>query len=376
MAARAVTAVTRALGRPHRRRAEQAIAALLLSLSVAGAHLTTALAAPGTPGVPGPPIPVFVENFENAVGISPVILTSFVGATGQTYTADPAWLQNCNGVIVTFSNPNTALAQSGCTGNTAAQNQIAFASVRQMAWALGSFEGVAPTTNHAVTAYTDGANPGPNKVQFATVQPIPLSFTGRFLSFSVNTAATNCNVQPNHAMYEFYLVNGATLLPTFTTPIDPCTSPTTITAPAIGANAAKSYNVGTFYSNKPVLFTGSSVGIQMVNAQGSGLGNDAAFDNVRLVDVTPQLDKAFSPPNASGVSTMTFTITNTSELEAKSGWSFTDALPAGLALASPTGAFTNCSAGTVTGAAGGTTISGAGSLNAGQAFCTITVNVV
>jgi uncharacterized repeat protein (TIGR01451 family) len=68
----------------------------------------------------------------------------------------------------------------------------------------------------------------------------------------------------------------------------------------------------------------------------AGGGNDAPFTNIRILDATPRLTKSFSPAtlNAGGTSTLTFTITNTSELAAKNGWSMTDALgpsaPSGL----------------------------------------------
>ena len=37
-----------------------------------------------------------------------------------------------------------------------------------------------------------------------------------------------------------------------------------------------------------VLFTGDEVGIRIRNAAGSGIGNDHAFDDIRVLDVTPQ----------------------------------------------------------------------------------------
>ncbi|MFD1050795.1 ATP-binding cassette domain-containing protein, partial [Kibdelosporangium lantanae] len=45
----------------------------------------------------------------------------------------------------------------------------------------------------------------------------------------------------------------------------------------------------------PKLFAGSSVGIRLVNGQPQSYGNDSAVDNIRILDVTPQLDKTFAP---------------------------------------------------------------------------------
>jgi uncharacterized repeat protein (TIGR01451 family) len=144
-----------------------------------------------------------------------------------------------------------------------------------------------------------------------------------------------------------------------------------------GSVGAISARVGTYTSNGSVLFTGSSVGIRMLNGNGSGVGNDAAFDNIRILDATPRLDKSFSPAvlNAGGTSTLTFTITNTSELAAKNGWSFSDTLPAGLVVTNPANAATTCGGGQVTAAAGAGSIAVNGNLAAGQLSCTASVNV-
>ncbi len=87
-----------------------------------------------------------------------------------------------------------------------------------------------------------------------------------------------------------------------------------------------------------MLFSGSSLGLRLQNATGSGNGNDAAFDNIAVTDVTPRLDRTFASSTAptGGSATLTFTVTNTSERGAKSGWGFTDTLPAGLTPSSTT----------------------------------------
>jgi uncharacterized repeat protein (TIGR01451 family) len=113
------------------------------------------------------------------------------------------------------------------------------------------------------------------------------------------------------------------------------------------------------------------------NANGSGQGNDAAFDDLTLWDATPSLDKSFSPTTipVGGVSTMTITVTNTSDLAAKDGWSFTDAFPAGLSVADPANASTTCASPTYAPVAGSTSISITANLDAGETFCTISVDV-
>lgn len=338
------------------------LAALVLTL--AGLVLAPGRAAAAA-GVPAAPRTVYTEDFENNVGSAPVLLQAYTGATGQTYTADAPWLTGCNGVITQFASPDAAQAASGC----AAPNS--YGRVRQIAYSLSG-----TTTNHSVSAYTEN-NPGADNVQFETATPIALAANNRFITFSVDAAETNCFA--NHALFKFYLLSGATEIPTFNTPIDPCVDPgtTTVTAPAVGTVPATDFQAGTFAGNRAVLFSGAELGIRMRNGQGSGVGNDAGFDNIRVLDATPQLDKSFSVTdlNVGQVSRLTFTVTNTSELGAKAGWSFTDNLSNGLRVADPASVSTTCTNGVVTAPAGGGSIAVTGDLDQGQTSCTVSVDV-
>ncbi|WP_327217172.1 choice-of-anchor P family protein [Streptomyces cyaneofuscatus] len=301
---------------------------------------------------------LFDEGFENAPG-APRLLTSYTGAPplAETYTADPAWLTACNGWLVSAADPATAPAGSGCG--------TSWPSQQAMASALAEWAGGDPAANHAVTAYTAG-NPGAGKTQLETVQPVPVAANGRFLTFSVDAAAVNCFAA--HPLLEFFLLDGQQAIPAFTDPIDTCTDADTVTA-----NGTR---VGTYAGDDAVLFSGPSAGVRMVNAQASGTGNDGAIDNLRILDATPQLSTAFAPdPVGVGDSTtLTFTVTNTTEKAAKRGWSFTEQLPPGL-VADPGSATTDCPSGTVTVDPGGHRLTSGGDLAAGQESCTITVRV-
>ena len=303
-----------------------------------------------------PAVTVFNEDFEHNVGAQQTLtLTSYVGAPlPVTYSADPYWLSaaDCNGHVVPSAAP---AAIPGCSKG---------APLQQMAQALGVV-GNTPQ-NHAVAAHTDRSNvhPGVDKVEFRTLpgDPIPLGKTNRFILFSVDVAATRCD--SNHPLLKFFLLDGTAQLPAFTAPIDPCGN----------SNSGAS---GRFFSNLGVLNTSPTIGVLMRNGQGNANGNDHAFDNITILDATPQLSKAFGPTEVAvgGTSTLTFTITNTDERAAKPGWFFTDTLPAGLTVASSPTASTNCPNGVVTAAAGGASVTVTGDLGNGQAACTATVAV-
>src|SRR5262249_54726258 len=152
----------------------------------------------------------------------------------------------------------------------------------RLAGSLGQFAGTGAGTNHALGWETAVSNPGPNRVQLQTNTPVPVP-ANHFLTFSVDAADGSCNGL--HALFAFFLLDGSTATPTFGSPIEPCANPQAI----FGED-----HVGTYVTDSPVLFAGSSVGIRLVNAQGGAFGNDAAVDNIKILDVTPQLDKAFS----------------------------------------------------------------------------------
>jgi uncharacterized repeat protein (TIGR01451 family) len=326
-------------------------------------------------GIPQPPRVIYHEDFENGVARGPVLLTKYQGTPplSMTYGAAQRYLENCNGFIVEFESNDRKVA-TDC-------EEVAYNRARQIAWVLGKLRGTDPLANHAVSAYTDGGVKTPlpaNSVQFETLKPIPVTSNGRFITFSVDAAETNC--KHSHAELKFYLLNGAAEIPTFTSPIDPCTDKhaETIEPPVLGTKASEPFKAGTFAGNAATLYTGTSLGIRMRNAQTSEDGNDAAFDNIAVLDATPQLDKSFSPEvlSVGEISQLTYTITNTSELAAKEGWSFADTLPAGLVLATPATGSTTCAAPTtITATAGGNVVAVKGNLAAEATSCTVTVDV-
>lgn len=344
---------------PRRRRLlAAALAAAVLPLAAVAGATPAAANSPGHPGTPAAPVTVFTEDFEHGTDAGPLSITDYTGAgpIGETYSADPAWLSACNGYIVSEQAPATAPASYGC-GSW-------WPDVKDLAAALGTWAGGDPQTNHAVTAYTN-ADPGAGKTEVQTLEPIPLTASDRFLTFSVDVAAQNCFGA--HPLLSFFLLDGTAALPTSTSPIDPCANPGTVEG---------NTDVGTYASNASVLFSGSSVGLRLVNDQASGNGNDFAFDNIRLLDATPQLD--LSAPAGSvpvgAPARLTFTVTNTSELAAKDGWSFTAHLPAGLVRADQS-TQTTCPSATAAPGTDADAVAVGGDLAAGQASCTVTIDV-
>lgn len=340
------------------------VVGLVVAAWIAFAFFPAVRAVPGNPGIPQGAVVLYEEDFENEMATQPVLLTDYTGAPphNMTYTADPVWVSgaNCNGIIASFNTSDTL----SCSFGTQIRNQ---------AQAMGIFHNAgSANSNHALTAYTANQSPAVDAVQFETVQSVALAAASRFVTFSVDAAAQNCHT--THPVFKFYLVEGTNEIPLFNNPIDPCTAQGDPTAPPQAINGMR---VGRYLSDEPVLFTGNSLGLRMRNASGVTAGNDSSIDNIRVLDVTPQLDKRFSPDRIgrNGTSMLTFTVTNTSDLLPKNGWSFSDMLPANLTVADTTDATTTCSNGSVSAVEGSNIINASGDLQSGEAFCTITVTV-
>lgn len=364
---------------PFRRIAAGLLAAVVVATAFTSAGLaveaetSAAQAAPGSPGVPAPAPVLYEENFENAQGraLTDVIpLQSYQSAQGVTYTADPFWLDTsaCNGFIMNFQ----SLRPAGYCSDSASQ----FGDALAKSYALGLLNSPQnPTSNWAVSSNTSGMGTDNERMFVSSLLNVPAN--GRFITFSVDSAATACfAVQPK---LQFSLVTAAgQLIPVSNAPINPCTNPNRqevdVLAPG-SLNNRVAY--GRFSADSSILFNSNQLGISMVNLEGTGGGNDGAFDNIRVLDVTPQLDKSFAPQSVpvGGVSTLTFTVTATTAQSAVSGWQFTDNLPSGLVVADNANIGGTCDA-TTTAAPGATSIDITdGSLAANEPFCTITVDV-
>jgi hypothetical protein len=338
--------------------------AATLALGALCASVLPASAVAGNPGVPSDPIVLLAEGFDT--GLTPETLTlleDYVPAFPTTYSADDAWLSQeaGNGLII---DGNTTDAEFDTTDYDGVGNG-GRERMRELATALGEVAGkTSGEDNFAVTAYTD-LDPGANQIEFETTTPLALDAGGRFLTLSANVAALNC-VRASAPALVFYLVDGNDETRVNSSALNPCRGASNDEAYAtrlLGGNAA--------------LFSGDTVGIVLRNENGSGGGNDHAYDDITLLDVTPQLDKKFTDEGRTltpgTVTNLVLTVTNTSELSEKDGWSFTDHLPAGLTVAGE--ADSECDA-TVTGAVGATSVVVEdGILADGEVSCEITVPV-
>jgi hypothetical protein len=303
--------------------------------------------------MPQAPATVFSEGFENvSPTTTPVLVNAYTGppTASQTYTADTGWITDvgCNGIVT--SQASTDLTQ--CASS---------ATLEALTAALGTFNGTPAATNHA-WASTTTSGPAADLVELATASPVALGSAGRFVMASVNVAATTCTTAA--PLLKLYLVDGAAASPAFDVPYNPC--------PVAVVSATSAYA-----APRAVLVGGSSVGVRIVNATAGGPGNDHGLDDLKLLDATPKLDLALTSPVAPGAtSRLTATITNTTDLAEKAGWSFTDALGGGLSVAALPNIASTCLGASVDALPGSLAIAASATLPAGVASCTVQVDVV
>lgn len=356
------------------RRVTLGLIALFLLLATSAVRI---YGAPGSPGTPQDPTIIFEEDFQNRTVNSNILLTDYTGTTGMTYTADPYWLSrdNCNGFIVDFGSPYNP---GDCDAFTPPFAEGQYNNMLTLTYALGLHNNADPETFPAVSAYSEGDGPA-NAIQFETDGKIPLPSGSNFVSFSVDVSAVNC-VEPVQPLLRFYLVDeNDNATPISDTPINPCTDggSTDLTVPNPNGGTSE-VRVGTFVADGSMLFSGNELGIVMRNEEGQGFGNDSAYTNIRVLNVSPQLDKTFAQSSdyvpGSDIP-VTFTITNTSELAAKEGWSFTDNLPAGLVVADNPNVSSTCTNSNVNAIARASSFTVGGDLDSGQESCQVTLSL-
>ena len=285
----------------------------------------------GLAGTPQPPTVAWSDDLEaSQANTGPVLAGDYIGADSTAYRADGAQLASCAGLIIGHADEQPA--DAACDWST----------LQTLADALGQWgSSPDPQSNHVVTSLAG----------LATSTDISVT-PNHFYTVAVDTAFVGCAAaQPKIELS----VGGKRAS---ATPIDVCANPDK----AVGDIAMR-----TVFGDTPVLVTGDTTTLS-IGVSGAAVG---ALDNIRLIDVTPQLDIALDGTT----SELTYTITNATDLAGKPNFSFTTTLPDGLTVSDPSKATTDCADGVITADSGSSTIAIAAGLASGVESCTSTVSV-
>ena len=167
------------------------------------------------------------------------------------------------------------------------------------------------------------------------------------------------------------------------TPANASTTCTGGTLTAVAGAGTVSYSGGLVTANNScqvlIDVTGNTVG-DLVNTTGdltSNVGNSGTANATLTVVPAPTFAKALSATTVSlgGSALVTYTIDNSASVLSATGMSFSETLPAGLVIATPSNAAPSCTGGTVTAVSGTNVISYTGTSVANGAACSLVVEV-
>ena len=385
---------------------------------------------PGSPTVVQRGTLVYADNFDVAPGAAPMGLQDYgtppsadPRANGQTYAADVDWLPSfggCNGWVLNSTSPSPnaggTVRDASCDTmdgglDGLGQQHTAWWFLQQMAVALGQRQitedepgSDAPgyaANNYAVSSESNSHATESESIQFQSQADSNGDYAtqgikGHYYEVAIYIAQVHCATpgrawtdaeeQLNLLWHNSTGSNTVRVLPTDSSAgYNICTSGSTVTL----ANSTPAHTA--YLVSEPFqLPQDATIGLQLLNNQSDPTGNDVAFDLPQIIDVTPQIDKSFSPTVIAqgGVSQLTFTVTNASgiapaapggsELAAKTGWGFTDTMPPDLKVASTPNIVTDCGDPSIVSinAARDTITVTNGSLAAGDpGYCTIKLDV-
>lgn len=186
------------------------------------------------------------------------------------------------------------------------------------------------STNRALSLVsTEGSTLKNGSTVLSSSATAPVTSGGRFLLPRLDLAQTACS---SPRRLQTSLIDGRGRVVNAGAPMDACAGRKGTVA-AAGRASSTAVTVDRVTADRAVLWTGSRVGLG-VSTKGTST-SAAVLDNPTVLDATPRLTMAFSPAKirAGRDVTLTATITNTSDLAAKPGFSLTASLPPGLRVA-------------------------------------------
>jgi len=283
---------------------------------------------------------------------------------------------SCGGGIITATQGTNVINLSGAT---LATNSSCTFSVN----VTGIAAGLQNNTTGNVTS-TDGGtgNTASASVTVEAPPSIAKIFNPSTISLNATTSLTFTITNPAANVDPLTGVAFTDTLPTGLTVANAtatvCGGTLTTTAPAGIALSGASINTNS-QCQFSIAVTGAAEG-QYTNTTGNVTSTEGGTGNTASANLTvasaPTITKAFGAANIllNASTSLTFNISNPNAAVALTGVAFTDALPAGLVVATPNGLTNSCS-GTVAAGAGSGSISLTGGTLAASASCTISLNV-
>ncbi len=293
--------------------------------------------------------------------------------------ADPAGATStCGGALVAA--PGTGLIDF--SGGTVAAGASCSLTVQVLGISEGSF------TNTTSALVSSAGTTAPAQADI-TVDPAPVPlFSKAFAPDDLplgNVSRLTLTIDNSGALLDATGLAFTDPLPTSMVLADPVSATNdcggTLTAAPGGASIELSGGAvdasATCRIQVDVVTSAAGALVNTTSALTSSLGTSDPATATLTARRAPGFSKAFSPnPVAIGaISRLTFTIDNSAETVPADGLTFDDPLPAGLVIATPANAVTDCTSGTLAAPDGGSQISFAGGSVAAGSACTVRIDI-
>ncbi|HEY1939547.1 MAG TPA: hypothetical protein VGJ33_16575 [Candidatus Angelobacter sp.] len=318
---------------------------------------------------------------------------SFAVTNPNVIAVDASFTDTLPAGLVVAATPGVTNTCGGTVTATAGSGSISFSDASLPVGACTITVKVSSPTdnvyNNSVTINSTAAGTGAQSTSSASLDVInPPSITKAFgaatiplngtTSLTFTLSSTNVNLTLNGVAFTDSLPAGLVVAPTpslnntcgGTATAAAGSSSVSLTGATMlpGASCTVSVNVqGTTAGIK-----NNSVTVTSING-GTGNTSNASITVVAPPVITKAFGAASIPLN--GTTSLSFTIQNPNTTTTLTGVGFSDTLPAGLIISTPSGVTGTCGAGTITATAGTNVISLSGATIAANASCTFSVNV-
>jgi uncharacterized repeat protein (TIGR01451 family)/fimbrial isopeptide formation D2 family protein len=282
----------------------------------------------------------------------------------------------CGGTLTTTA--PTGIALSGATINSNSQCQF---SVTVTGAASGQYTN---TTGNVTSTNGGTGNTASANLTVATPPSIQKAFGAATIPVNGTTTLTFTIQNPNAGL----ALTGITFSDTLPAGLVVASTPNLSntcggTATAVGGSGSVSLSAGTLAASASCTLSvnvqGKTAGVKnnsvQVSSTEGGTGNTS---NASITVVAaPAISKVFGATSIplNGSTSLSFTIQNGNTTTALTGVAFSDTLPAGLVISTPSGITGSCGSGTITATQGTNVISLSGGTIAASSSCTFAVNV-
>ncbi len=300
--------------------------------------------------------------------------------SGLQVASAPGVSDTCGGSVTAAANTTTISLSGGAI--SASSTCTITVNV------IGTQSGTVNNTTGAISSTNGGTGTTSNTASLVVASPptisksfgastVPVNGTSTTLTFSIHNP--NSTVGFTNVAFTDNFPSGLVVAAT-PNAINTCGGSVTATAGASSVSLSAPTLAASATCTVSVSVQGTTVGVKNNSVQASSAEGGTGTAGTASITVVgpPTISKSFGASTipVNGSTSLSFTISNLNTTVALSGVAFSDTLPSGLAISSPSNGLSgSCGGGTITATAGGGVVSLSGATLAASTPCTFSVNV-